>query len=60
MPEAKATIGMKLYVVPWEQTKVYTGGVVRMKVLAEENNTNYAALYQGLTDEQRQRWQKGE
>lgn len=58
MPEAKATIGMKLYVVPWEQTKVYAGGVVRMKVLAEENITNYAALYLGLTDEQRRLWLK--
>lgn len=59
MPKAKATIGMKLYVIPWEQTKVYAGEVVRMKVLAEENSTNYAEMCRKLTDEQRQRWLEG-
>ena len=59
MDEGKATIGVKLYVIPWEETKVYRESVVRMTVLAEENDTNYATLYMGITDEQRQHWLEG-
>ena len=53
------TIGVKLYVVPWEVMQIYRGDVKQLKTLALSGTENYAEMCAGMTPEQRERWLAG-
>ena len=56
---SKTTIGLKLYVVPWEMMQLYSRNIKHMKTLALSGTENYAEMCAGMTEEQRKRWMEG-
>lgn len=53
--ERNETLGVRLYVVPWQQVQMYKSGVLDMRVLAEENDENYAVKLAVMSEEKRRR-----
>lgn len=55
----KATIGVKLYVVPWETMQIYSREIKQLKTLALSGTENYAEMCASMSAEKRQRWLEG-
>lgn len=62
--ERNETLGVKLYVVPWQQMQMYNKGVLDARILAKENDENYAFKLAVMPEEERRRllekWKYGD
>lgn len=59
LPADQATIAIKMFIVPWETVRMYREGVMSLCAMGKQNTVDYAQIYDGMTDEQRLAWLKG-